>query len=68
MVNFRGDGLSGLTIDRYGEVLFCEVASVGVFQRLPRWLPLLHARSVERSRCMLTSTTRSEAWRASNRR
>src|SRR5476651_2198608 len=37
-----GDGLSGLTIDRYGETLLCEIYSLGIAQRLPRWLPLLH--------------------------
>lgn len=42
VVNSDGDGLSGLTIDRYGDVLFCEVTSLGIHQRLPRWLPLLH--------------------------
>jgi 23S rRNA (cytosine1962-C5)-methyltransferase len=42
LVNSDGDGLSGLTIDRYGEVLFCEVYSLGIAQRLPNWLPLLH--------------------------
>ncbi|MFA5265750.1 MAG: class I SAM-dependent rRNA methyltransferase, partial [Opitutaceae bacterium] len=30
------------TIDRYGDVIFCEVTSLGMFQRLPKWLPLLH--------------------------
>jgi 23S rRNA (cytosine1962-C5)-methyltransferase len=42
LVNSDGDGLSGLTIDRYGDVLFCEVYSLGIAQRLPKWLPLLH--------------------------
>jgi 23S rRNA (cytosine1962-C5)-methyltransferase len=42
LINSDGDGLSGLTIDRYGDVLFCEVYSLGMFQRLPGWLPLLH--------------------------
>ena len=42
LINSDGDGLSGLTIDRYGEVLMCEVYSLGIAQRLPRWLPLLH--------------------------
>ena len=42
LVNSDGDGLSGLTIDRYGDVLLCEVFSLGIAQRLPRWLPLLH--------------------------
>ncbi|HYC72398.1 MAG TPA: class I SAM-dependent rRNA methyltransferase [Opitutaceae bacterium] len=42
VVNSDGDGLSGLTIDRYADVLFCDVYSLGIHQRLPRWLPLLH--------------------------
>jgi 23S rRNA (cytosine1962-C5)-methyltransferase len=42
VINSDGDGLSGLTVDRYGDVLFCEVYSLGVAQRLPQWLPLLH--------------------------
>jgi len=42
LVNSDGDGLSGLTVDRYGDVLFCDVYSLGVAQRLPRWLPRLH--------------------------
>jgi 23S rRNA (cytosine1962-C5)-methyltransferase len=42
LINSDGDGVSGLTIDRYGDVLFCEVYSLGIAQRLPAWLPLLH--------------------------
>ncbi|HEY1765544.1 MAG TPA: class I SAM-dependent methyltransferase, partial [Opitutaceae bacterium] len=42
LINSDGDALSGLTIDRYGDVLFCEVFSLGIAQRLPAWLPLLH--------------------------
>jgi 23S rRNA (cytosine1962-C5)-methyltransferase len=42
LINSDGDGLSGLTIDRYGDVLQCEVFSLGIAQRLPKWLPLLH--------------------------
>src|SRR5215212_7560700 len=42
LLNSDGDGLSGLTIDRYGDVLLCEVYSLGIAQRLPGWLPLLH--------------------------
>jgi Predicted SAM-dependent methyltransferases len=42
LINSDGDGLSGLTIDRYGETLLCEVYSLGIAQRLPQWLPLLH--------------------------
>ena len=35
-VNSDGDGLSGLTVDRYDDVLFCDVTSLGIFQRLGR--------------------------------
>ena len=42
LINSDGDGLSGLTIDRYGDTLLCEVYSLGVAQRLPGWLPYLH--------------------------
>jgi 23S rRNA (cytosine1962-C5)-methyltransferase len=42
LVNSDGDGLSGLTIDRYGDTLLCEVYSLGIAQRLPGWLPILH--------------------------
>ena len=42
LVNSDGDSLSGLVIDRYADVLLCEVASLGMAQRLSGWLPLLH--------------------------
>ncbi len=42
VVGSDGDGVSGLTIDRYGDTLFCDVYSLGIFLRLPKWLPLLH--------------------------
>ena len=42
LISSDGDGLSGLTIDRYGETLLCEIYSLGMAQRLPQWLPLLH--------------------------
>ena len=42
LINSDGDGLSGLTIDRYGDTLLCELYSLGIAQRLPGWLPLLH--------------------------
>jgi 23S rRNA (cytosine1962-C5)-methyltransferase len=44
VVSSDGDGLSGLTVDRYADVLSVEVHSLGMHQRLERWLPLLHAR------------------------
>ncbi len=42
LINSDGDGLSGLIVDRYADVLLCEVTSLGMAQRLPAWLPLLH--------------------------
>ena len=42
LINSDGDGLSGLTVDRYGDTLLCEVMSLGIAHRLPQWLPLLH--------------------------
>ena len=43
LIGSDGDGLSGLMIDRYGDTLLCEIYSLGIAQRLPAWLPLLHA-------------------------
>ena len=34
LINSDGDGLSGLTVDRYGDTLLCEVYSLGIAQRL----------------------------------
>ena len=42
LLNSDGDGMSGLTIDRYGDTLLCEIYSLGMAQRLSKWLPLLH--------------------------
>lgn len=42
LINSDGDGLSGLVIDRYADTLLIEVYSLGIAQRLPKWLPLLH--------------------------
>jgi 23S rRNA (cytosine1962-C5)-methyltransferase len=42
IVHSDGDGLSGLVVDRFAEVLSVEVHSLGVFQRLPEWLARLH--------------------------
>lgn len=44
VIHSDGDGLSGLVVDRFADVLSLEVHSLGVFQRLPRWLPVLHER------------------------
>ncbi len=43
-VHSDGDGLSGLIVDRFGDVLSVQVHSLGVWQRLPAWLERLHAR------------------------
>jgi len=42
-VHSDGDGLSGLVVDRYADVLSIEVTTLGVWQRLRRWLPKMHA-------------------------
>ncbi len=42
LVHGDSDGLGGLIVDRYGDVLSVEVSTLGVWQRLGRWLPLLH--------------------------
>jgi len=44
IIHSDGDRLSGLVVDKYGDVLSIEVHSLGIFQRLPRWLPTLHQR------------------------
>jgi 23S rRNA (cytosine1962-C5)-methyltransferase len=44
VVHSDGDGLSGLVVDRFADVLSVEVQSLGVWQRLPRWLAHLHRR------------------------
>ncbi len=38
-----GDGIPGLTVDRYAEVLSIEVTTLAVWVRLRRWLPTMHA-------------------------
>lgn len=42
VVHGDSDGVGGLICDRYNDVLSLEVSSLGVWLRLPRWLPLLH--------------------------
>jgi 23S rRNA (cytosine1962-C5)-methyltransferase len=44
VVNSDGDSISGLIVDRYADVLSVTSSNIGVTQRLPAWLPLLHAR------------------------
>ncbi len=42
-VHSDGDGLSGLVVDRYADVLSIEVTTLGIWRRLRRWLPKMHA-------------------------
>ena len=44
VVHSDGDGLSGLVVDRFADVLSVGVHSYGVFQRLAGWLERLHDR------------------------
>ena len=41
---YKRQGLGGLVVDRYADVLSLEVSTLAVWQRLDRWLPLLHRR------------------------
>jgi 23S rRNA (cytosine1962-C5)-methyltransferase len=43
VVHAEGDGLSGLVVDRFDDVLSVEVFSYAVHRRLGGWLPALHA-------------------------
>ena len=43
VVHGDGDGLGGLVVDRFADVLSVEVSSLAVWQRLDRWMPRLHA-------------------------
>jgi len=42
IIHGDSDGLGGLIADRYGDVLSLEVTTLGVWNRLGSWLPLLH--------------------------
>lgn len=42
VVHSDGDGLSGLIVDKYADVLRVETHSYGVWSRLNEWLPVLH--------------------------
>lgn len=44
VVHSDGDGLSGLVVDKYQDVLSVEVHSLGIFQRLPDWMLHMHRR------------------------
>lgn len=42
VVHSDGDGLSGLVIDRFDDVLSVEVNNLGLLRRVGRWLPRVH--------------------------
>ena len=42
LVHGDSDGLGGLVVDRYGDVLSVEVSTLGVWRRLDAWLRVLH--------------------------
>lgn len=44
VINSDGDGLSGLIVDKFNDVLSIEVHSLGIFKRLPAWLQIMHQR------------------------
>ncbi|MFN0129109.1 MAG: class I SAM-dependent rRNA methyltransferase [Verrucomicrobiales bacterium] len=41
-VHSDADGLGGLVVDKFADVLSVEVSNLGVWKRLDRWLPRLH--------------------------
>ncbi len=42
VIHGDSDGLGGLIVDRYADVLSLEVSTLGAWQRLSRWIPMLH--------------------------
>lgn len=42
VIHAEGDGLSGLVVDRYADVLSVQVYSLGIFRLLDMLLPVLH--------------------------
>ncbi|MBN9690665.1 MAG: class I SAM-dependent rRNA methyltransferase [Verrucomicrobia bacterium] len=44
VIHSDGDGLSGLIVDRFADVLSVQVHSLGIWQRLPKLLAHLHQR------------------------
>lgn len=44
VVHSDADGLSGLVVDKFADVLSIQVHSLGIAQRLTSWIPRMHAR------------------------
>ncbi len=42
VIHSDGDRISGLVVDKYGDMLSIEVTSLGAWRRLRRWLPVMH--------------------------
>ncbi|MCD8299009.1 MAG: class I SAM-dependent rRNA methyltransferase [Opitutae bacterium] len=42
VVHGDADGLNGLVVDKYGDVLSVEVFSFAVYRRIKSWLPIFH--------------------------
>lgn len=43
VVHGDADGLNGLVVDKYGNVLSVEVFSLAVYRRIKKWIQILHA-------------------------
>jgi 23S rRNA (cytosine1962-C5)-methyltransferase len=43
LVHSEGDGLPGLVVDRFGDVLVCQVSTLGMEKLQPLWMPELEA-------------------------
>jgi 23S rRNA (cytosine1962-C5)-methyltransferase len=43
VIHSDADALSGLIIDRYADTLSIDITNLGIWRRISRWLPLLHA-------------------------
>jgi len=44
VIHSDADSLSGLVVDKYADTLCVEIHSLGVYKRIEKWLPRLHAR------------------------
>ncbi len=42
LIHAEGDGLSGLVVDRYADILSVEIFSLGIWRRIPELLPMIH--------------------------
>ena len=42
VIHSDADCLSGLIVDKYADALVVDIHSLGIFQRIKRWLPRLH--------------------------